>query len=242
MVYRHQPVVFCLLVASLDSCCWSQHPSKIDMASAVAAVKEACLLAAVCVVLLHSSSSMGQQPLAPESSSASPYYYTGQQPPPPPASPVDCPYTGQQPTPPPVVVPPAPTPIPTPTPAPAPSPTINCSYSDCGAQCTTSCQASYNATARNCTALGDGAFQGCYGSCTNNSCPGKSCVHSVCDSSCSCDNPHASSCCQSCRTAVNAAMGVGGEYQRCLSYNDRYMGYCMMSCVDSCYKNCTQGA
>lgn len=95
MIYRHQPVVFCLIVASLDSCCWSHHPSKIDMASAVAAVKEAFLLAAVavCVVLLHSSSSMGQQPLVPESSSASPYYYTGQQPSPPPASPVDCPYT-----------------------------------------------------------------------------------------------------------------------------------------------------
>ena len=174
------------------------------------------MVVAVCVVLLHSS--LGQQQPTPASR--------------------DCPYTGQQPPPSPTPVVPAPMPTPTPAlPAPAPAPVSNCTYSDCASQCTPSCEAGYHPT--NCTSLLEGAFNGCYESCTNHTCPGKSCVHSGCGfGTCSCDNPHAVSCCESCRNAVYPA--VGSAVQRCQSYNERYMGYCLTYCYDRCSKNCTQ--
>ncbi|CAD6270739.1 unnamed protein product [Miscanthus lutarioriparius] len=186
------------------------------MASAVAALKKALLVAVCVMLLLHSS--MGQQP--PTTSPASTPPYTGQQPPPPSPPPV-VPAPTPTPTPTPV-----PAPMPTPTPAsPAPSPISNCTYSDCASQCTPSCEAGYHPS--NCTSLAEGVFNGCYESCTNHTCPGKSCVHSGCGvGTCSCDNPHAVSCCESCRNAVYPA--VGSAVQRCQSYNER------------CSKNCTQ--
>ena len=78
------------------------------------------------------------------------------------------------------------------------------------------------------------AFNACYESCTSHTCPGKSCVHSGCGfGDCSCHNRNASSCCEWCGNAVSSSDPV---YQRCLSYWERSVAYCVMGCQDSCSK------
>jgi hypothetical protein len=80
-------------------------------------------------------------------------------------------------------------------------------------------------------------FNTCYDVCTSHVCPGDSCANSGCGfSHCPCDNANATSCCQGCGN------GVYPQYQSCLRYYDKAVGYCMIDCGNTCYKNCTQGA
>ncbi|PAN20795.1 hypothetical protein PAHAL_3G411800 [Panicum hallii] len=176
------------------------------MASTAAALN-GVLVTAVCAVLLHSS--MGQQPS--------------------PTTP-DCPdHTGQQPVP---VPAPAPTPLPV---TPPPAPAVDCS-SYCTSTCTSRCEAYRRDGLAKCETDAAAAFNGCYDSCTAQNCPGKSCVHSGCgNTTCSCENTNARSCCQSCGSAVTPT------YSQCRSSYERGMYYCMLSCTNDCNKNCTQG-
>jgi len=190
------------------------------MASTAAALN-GVIVAAMCVLLLHSS--MGQQ--------ATPTPH--------------CPdHTGQKPVP---VLAPVPTPLSaTPAPAPtlpsapppvtpSPAPAVDCS-SYCSLTCTSRCEAYRKDGLAKCDADAAAAFNGCYESCTTKNCPGKSCVHSGCgNTTCSCDNTNARSCCQSCGSAISLS------YSQCRSPYERGMYYCMLSCTSDCNKNCTQG-
>ncbi|TKW28276.1 hypothetical protein SEVIR_3G309300v4 [Setaria viridis] len=145
----------------------------------------------------------------------------GQQPMPTP----NCPdHTGQQPVPPPPS-----------TPIPALTPMVDC-QSYCSSQCQSNCTANMGADLAECDTTYARNFNGCYGECTNRTCPGKSCVHSGCGlGNCYCQNANARSCCEECSNILSST------YIECRYIIERAEPFCMMTCMSGCKQNCTQG-